>query len=72
MTKKEYPVDNCENSKFILDIYIYIFISKSTAIAAVAALVEGAHGYSFKTFLDSYHFDKVTGSLRKFSNFSLV
>ena len=27
-----------------------IFISKSTAIAAVAALVEGAHGYSFKTF----------------------
>ena len=32
--------------------YIYIFISKSTAIAAVATLVEGAHGiwYTNVTF----------------------
>ena len=33
-------------------LYYYIFISKSTAIAAVAALVEGAHGiwYTNVTF----------------------
>ena len=33
-------------------IYVYIYISKSTAIAAVAALVQGAHGiwYTNVTF----------------------
>ena len=52
-----------------MNVALYIiFISKSTAIAAVAALVEGAHGIQIFNIIDSYHFDKVTGSLINSSN----